>query len=181
MNTEKYFLAVVIPEPFQNQIMGFKEYTFQNFNSKGSLRSPAHITLHMPFEWGAKKEEVLIEVLQQFKFRESFTVQLKNFSCFEPRVIYVDVVKNEQLNHLQKELVNHVKQNLNLLNEVNNKRGFHPHVTIAFRDLNKEKFKLAWEHFKIQTFNAQFLTDSFHLLKHVPGKWEIYKEFKFVP
>lgn len=180
MPTHKYFIALVIPEPFQSQVMAFKEYVREHFNSKGALRSPAHITLHMPFEWKEEKEEMLIETLQQFKFKPAFQVELKNFACFEPRVVYVDVAKNETLNLLQRDLVKHVKTNLGLMNEAENMRGFHPHATIAFRDLNKAKFQLAWSHFKSQTYNGNFPADRFHLLKHVNEKWEVYKEFGLV-
>ncbi len=181
MVIEKYFIAIVLPEPLQQEVMAFKEYVKDNFNSKGALRSPAHITLHMPFEWKSEKEEFLIKTLSEFKFNEEFKLELKNFSCFEPRVVYVDVVKNDTLNQLQKELVKHVKLNLGLMNEAENMRGFHPHATIAFRDLNKAKFTGAWEHFKTQTYSANFSTKSFHLLKHSQGIWNIYKEFGFLP
>ncbi|HXB40835.1 MAG TPA: RNA 2',3'-cyclic phosphodiesterase [Bacteroidia bacterium] len=179
MGIDKYFLAIVLPEPLQQEVMVLKEYVKEHFNSKAALRSPAHITLHMPFEWKSEKEETLIETLQKFKFKETFQIELKNFSCFEPRVVYVDVIKNETLNQLQKELVKHVRLNLNLLNEAQNMRGFHPHATIAFRDLNKNRFNQAWEHFKHQTYNGAFTAGNLHLLKHSPGKWEVYREFPF--
>ena len=136
----KYFLAIVIPEPFQTEIIGLKQYVCDNFNSKGALRSPAHITLHMPFEWKEEKETVLLEKLNEFNFTEPLSIELKNFSCFEPRVVFIDVLQNQILADLQKELVQHVKLNLNLFNQANDRRGFHPHVTIAFRDLKKPRF-----------------------------------------
>jgi 2'-5' RNA ligase len=181
MDTGKYFLAVVLPAPSQSQVMTLKEYVRDHFESKAALRSPAHITLHMPFDWKLKREEELIGVLQNFKFGHALEIELHNFNCFAPRVVYVDVKENEKLDALQKKLVQHVKSVLHIMNEAGNPRGFHPHVTIAFRDLSKEKFRAAWAHFKEQTFRASFQVDSFHLLKHSPGKWEAYKEFTFVP
>jgi len=180
MQVSKFFLAVVLPSPFQEEVMQLKEYVKEHFESKAALRSPAHITLHMPFDWKDSKEELLLQTLQDFKFGTPVNIELNNFGCFEPRVVYVDVTSNEHLSQLQKELVRHVKQNLGLMNEAENMRGFHPHATIAFRDLNKEKFRQAWAHFKDQTYKASFSTNSFHLLKHSPGKWEAYKEFIFV-
>ena len=181
MSIEKYFLAIVLPSPQQEKVMKLKEYVRDHFESKAALRSPAHITLHMPFEWKDSKEESLLQTLQAFKFPSPIKIELKNFDCFEPRVVYVDVVANDLLSKLQKELVQHVKQNLGLMNEAENMRGFHPHTTIAFRDLNKEKFRQAWAHFKDQEYQASFMATQFHLLKHSPGKWEVYREFNFVP
>jgi len=180
MSIEKYFLAIVLPDPYQNQVMALKEYVREHFESKAALRSPAHITLHMPFDWKDSKEELLLHTLQAFKFRTPVSIELNNFGCFEPRVVYVDVTSNEHLSQLQKELVQHVKQNLGLMNEAENMRGFHPHATIAFRDLSKEKFRQAWEYFKDEKYQGIFTSSEFHLLKHSPGKWEVFKEFNFV-
>ncbi len=180
MEVSKYFLAIVLPPPYQNQVMAMKEYVKEDFESKAALRSPAHITLHMPFEWKDSKEELLVNTLSAFKSGEEVRIELLDFNCFEPRVVYVDVVKNEKLDALQKNLVQHVKQNLGLMNEAENTRGFHPHATIAFRDLKKEMFRRAWAHFKEQKYHASFVAREFQLLKHAPGKWEVYKTFTFI-
>ncbi|HKC67076.1 MAG TPA: 2'-5' RNA ligase family protein, partial [Bacteroidia bacterium] len=171
MAIQKYFIAIVIPDPFQAELMSLKNWVKDNLNSKGSLRSPAHITLHMPFEWKEEKETVLINTLQQFSFSQNFSIDLNNFSCFEPRVIFVDVLKNQLLEKLQNELVVYVQKKLLLLNQVNDMRGFHPHVTIAFRDLKKEKFYQAMDYFKTQTYKAVFEVKSFSLLKHTGKEW----------
>ena len=175
MNKAKYFLAVVIPEPFQTEAIRLKQYVADNFNSKGALRSPAHITLHMPFEWKEEKETILIEKLREFIFQETLSIQLKNFACFEPRVI--DVFQNQLLADFQKKLVQYVKLNLNLFNQANDMRGFHPHVTIAFRDLKKPAFYKAWEYFKDQSFEASFTVTGFCLLKQNNNLWEVNHEF----
>ncbi|MEO8760534.1 MAG: 2'-5' RNA ligase family protein [Bacteroidia bacterium] len=179
MGVQKYFIAIVVPQPIQNELMAFKELVKEKYNSKGALRSPAHITLHMPFEWKEEKEDVLIDTLSQFSFKENFIVELKNFSNFGQRVIFVDVVKNDILVQLQNELVNHVKNNLRLFNQSNDMRGFHPHVTIAFRDLKKEKFIQAFDYFKTQTYNASFAATNICLLKHTGKEWLVHKEIYF--
>jgi 2'-5' RNA ligase len=179
MTIKKYFIALVVPEPFQTELMNFKRFIADTYNSKGALRSPAHITLHMPFEWKEEKEDKLINTLQQFSYKEAFTIDLLNFFCFAPRVLFVDVVKNETLIQLQSELVSHAKKNLRLLNQANDMRGFHPHITIAFRDLRKEKFYEALEYFKTQSYQASFKANNFCLLKHTGKEWLVHKEFFF--
>lgn len=181
MGVQKYFIALVIAEPLQAELMSFKELVKDKFNSKGALRSPAHITLHMPFEWKEEKEPNLISILEQFNFNEPFKIELNNFSCFEPRVIFVDVVKNEKLILFQNELVNYIKKNLRLFNQSDDRRGFHPHITIAFRDLKKENFYKALDYFKAQTYNASFEVNSFCLLKHTGKEWLVHKEINFLP
>ena len=43
--------------------MNIKQEFANRFNSKAALRSPPHITLHMPFKWKEEKEVKLIDVL----------------------------------------------------------------------------------------------------------------------
>jgi 2'-5' RNA ligase len=177
MPVQKYFIAIVIPEPFHLDVMAFKQLIAAKYNSKAALCSPAHITLHMPFEWKEEKENILIETLQQFSFKEDFMIELQDFSCFAPRVIFVDVIKNELLNKLQNDLVIYMKRNLCLFNQADDMRGFYPHVTIAFRDLKKQLFYEAFTHFKTQSYNASFKATSFCLLKHTGIEWQSFKEF----
>lgn len=176
---QKYFIAIIPPEPVLSDIEKIKLDISQKYNNKSALRSPAHITLHMPFEMKAEKEKMLIEKISEFSFSIPFKIQLKNFSCFEPKVIFVDVMPNEILSALQKELVYHVKSNLNIFNQYEDKRGYHPHITIAFRDLKKIDFYLANEEYKTKSFHAEFKVNSFFLLKHTGKIWLPHKEFSF--
>ncbi len=176
---QKYFIAIIPPEPVFAEVEKVKLEISQKYNNKSSLRSPSHITLHMPFEMKEEKEEHLIQKISEFKFSSSVTVQLKNYSCFEPKVIFIDVVANETLNTLQKELVFHIKSNLNIFNQYEDKRAYHPHVTIAFRDLKKADFYLANDEYKTKSFSAEFSVSSFFLLKHTGKVWLPLKQFSF--
>jgi len=175
----KYFIAIVPPEPVFSEAEKIKFEISEKYNNKSALRSPAHLTLHMPFEMKEQKEGLLIERLSEFRFSGSFEIELKNFSCFEPKVIFIDVAENALLNALQKQLVFHVKSNLNIFNQYEDKRAYHPHLTIAFRDLKKTDFYLANEEYKGKSFNAKFQVNSFFLLKHTGKIWLQHKEFFF--
>lgn len=176
---QKYFIALIPPEPVFGQIELVKKQVSETYNNKSALRSPAHITLHMPFEWNEDKEELLIQKLSEFKFGKPLDIELKNFSCFEPKVLFIDVVKNESLNELQEELVQHIKINLNIFNQADDLRPYHPHVTIAFRDLKKELFYKAWEEFKNKAFSSVFCSTSLSLLKHTGKVWQLRHNVNF--
>ena len=176
---QKYFIAIVPPEPTLSNLTSIKTELFENYGSKGALRSPAHITLHMPFGWDDEKEEKLTMNLQSFQFNQSVEIELKNYSCFEPRVIFISVSENEQLNNLQKKLVQHCKKNLQLFNQADDMRGFYPHVTVAFRDLKKPTFYNIWEEYENKSFQAQFTCHHICLMKQINDKWEVYKKIEF--
>ena len=132
---QKYFIAIVPPEPLLSSIREIKQAVFDDYGTKGALRSPAHITLHMPFSWEEEKEEKLIAELSDFRDQAAFKIRLKDYGCFEPRVVFINVPQNASLAALQQSLVKHVKQRLQLFNQSDDMRGFHPHVTVAFRDI----------------------------------------------
>lgn len=165
-----------MPEPVLQQVELIKKELYLNYGLKGSLRSPAHITLHRPFEWGEEKEQQLIETLSKFETGIPFTLHLRNFNCFAPRVIYVDVLKHEGLYNLHQRLKYFAQKQLRLFNEVNDLRGFHPHVTVAFRDLRKNRFEEVWQLFKDREFSADIEVNGFSLLK-LENTWEEMRQF----
>ncbi len=176
--TQLYFLAIIPPQPIFDEVLQFKQYFATHHNSKAALKSPPHITLHMPFKWQLRKEEQLIDYLNKFNPSVAdFNISLKNFDCFEPRVIFVDVLENKNLRILQKELSKYVRRNLKIQNADYKDRGFHPHMTVAFRDLKKTEFKVAWEKFNEEKYNADFKCDGFTLLKHNGKHWSEFRKW----
>jgi 2'-5' RNA ligase len=174
---QKYFIAIVPPEPLLSEIREIKEGIFGDYKTKGALQSPAHITLHMPFSFEEEKEAKLISSLESFNFDTLFPITLDNYGCFEPRVVFINVMEEAKLFELQKQLVMHVKRHLLLFNQFDDLRGFHPHVTVAFRDLKKAVFYKVWEEFKAKRYQAEFTCDRFSLLKHQKDGWTVFKEF----
>lgn len=176
--TGQYFIALIPPSPVYEQALTLKNYFRDNYNSKASLNSPPHITLHMPFRWKEKREEKLIDSLQAFSDGvDPFKVCLDNFSAFPPRVIFINVVNNEALDTLQKMVMRFCKRELNLFNANFQAQPFHPHITLAFRDLKKPVFKKAWEEFSTKEYKAEFIADKITLLKHTGKLWAVFREF----
>jgi 2'-5' RNA ligase len=170
MSSNRYFIAVIVPPPFLEEIESIKSELREKHGLKGALRSPAHITLHRPFEWKISKSGELLDKLSEFSFNAKFNIELKNFAFFEPRVIYVDVRPEPSLIQLHEKLASFAKKELGLFNEAEDLRGFHPHVTIAFRDLKKRDFPVVKHEFKNRSFNANFPYSGFSLLR-LKEKW----------
>ena len=175
---QRYFIAIIPPEPISSNVLQIKKEFADNYNSKGALRSPAHITLHMPFLWKEEKEAQLIETLAKFTFASQTKILLNNFGHFANRVIFIDVAKNPDLEDMQKQLVRHAKVYLQLFNQDESMRGFHPHMTVAFRDLRKQEFTKAWSEFQNRTFSAEFPLKDFSLLKHDGKQWNVFRTFE---
>ena len=173
----RYFIAIVLPQPYYDQATELKIHFKDHFRSKASLNSPPHITLHMPFEWRSDRENDLIQTLEKFSAKLSpAEVKLENFNCFEPRVIFINVFHSKELNDLQHQLRQFCKRELGLFNADYKDLPFHPHVTLAFRDLRKPEFIKAWEEFRTGKFEGAFLATQICLLKHEDGKWNVFRE-----
>lgn len=175
---QKYFIAIVPPEPILSEVQGIKSQIFENYHTKGALKSPAHITLHMPFSFEEEKERKLIYCLESFQFDAQFQIVLDNYSCFEPRVVFINVLEQEKLFQLQKQLVSHMKRQLMLFNQADDRRGFHPHITVAFRDLKKVVFYKVWEEYQKKPFKAEFTCHNLSILKHQKDHWTVLKTFE---
>lgn len=173
-----YFIAVIPPVPIYDHALEQKQYFKEHYNSKASLNSPPHITLHMPFKWRERDEEKLEQQLQEFSSNQKpVNIKLDNFSSFPPRVIFINVVMNPELENLQKSLQRYCKRSLNLFNSNYKELPFHPHLTVAFRDLKKPSFHRAWDEFKSKHFKAEFTANKLALLKHNGRVWRIHNEF----
>lgn len=174
----QYFIAIVPPSPVYDDALEQKQYFKDHYQSKASLNSPPHITLHMPFKWREDREADLAQQLNAFAGNfQPFTITLDNFSSFPPRVIFINVVKSEELEQLYVELKRFCKRELNLFNADYKEQPFHPHLTLAFRDLKKPNYQRAWDEFEKKKYRAEFAAKSIALLKHDGKTWQVRQEF----
>lgn len=174
-----YFIALIPHIELREQIKVLKKEIKEQFNATHALRSPAHITLQMPFKSSNEDEPYLINTLQEFAANQNaFMVKLSGFNCFSPRVIFVKVIDYEPIisvhAKLKKVLIEKMQFEENVITQ-----NIHPHMTIASSDLSVETFSGAWGEFEKRKFEASFLTKSLFLLKHNGKFWDIYQEFLF--
>ncbi|MBU2914401.1 2'-5' RNA ligase family protein [Reichenbachiella agariperforans] len=168
-----YFVAIVPEEPVREQVHQFKCEAADRYGSKAALKSPPHITLHMPFQWRDDREDQLLEVMRSFSFdRYPIELTLDGFDFFPPRVVYIKVEENEALRELQKDLCDHIRRELNIFNATYKDMGFHPHMTIAFRDLKKTLFPQVMEDYSQRNFQTKMTVAGFTLLKNESKQWQ---------
>lgn len=175
---KRYFIAVIPPSPVYEQALEVRTYFSDQYGSKAALNSPPHITLHMPFLWKVQKEKDLFTKLQLFSTRyDPLKICLDNYGSFPPRVIFMNVTESDALQALQKDLHKFFKTKLNVFNANYKEQPFHPHLTLAFRDLKKASYHQAWQEFSKKEFKAEFMMDKIALLVHNGKRWDVLKEF----
>ncbi|MFP4340295.1 MAG: 2'-5' RNA ligase family protein [Cyclobacteriaceae bacterium] len=181
MHQEKlYFIGVCPPPDISMEIEMLKQEMKLQFGPKHALKSPPHITLQMPFKRAGSFEFVIKDKLNSFASdHEPFKLQLDGFDRFSDRVIFIKVKNSEPLASLYRELQSLLLHDLAFEKQELNAR-FHPHITIATRDLSKLTFKQAWPAFMNRKFNASFLADRLVLFKHAGKHWEVLEEYKLL-
>jgi len=177
MRNALFFIALIPPGQIADEIMDFKHYSAKKFNSRKALNSPAHITLFPPFRFNEKNlHELFIPLYELAEKTSSFYLTLNGFDHFSNKVVFVKAEHCKNIYELQDELVQKLKA-LMPGNTVSSK--FHPHATVAFRDLDRENFEKAWEYYKTVDYLRVFEANSFFLLKHDGKVWRAINQFKF--
>lgn len=170
------FLAVLPGEEIQEEVTAFKEYARDHFGSSHALKSPPHITLIPPFRWSPDRRRALVEIVSALaRTRSPFYLTLCNFACFRPRVIFVDVEESAELSALQSALAIELAEKLDLKGDRGH--GFHPHMTVAFKDLRRSVFQEAWAYFSQQSYQRTFTVNQISLLRHNGRRWEADRAF----
>lgn len=174
-----YFIALIPPSEIREHVMLLKNEMKDSYGAAHALKSPAHITLVMPFKRQEAEENLLFRSLKNFATEiQAFPIQLEDFDAFPPRVIFIKVLNHQPLIEFRQKLVQKLKTESGFTQEEIGSR-FHPHMTIATRDLPEEQFVLANREFLKRKFNAGWTADSISLLKHQGERWEIFKDFGF--
>jgi 2'-5' RNA ligase len=172
-----YYVAIVCPKKIDEKVFQLKEWMRKQFGCMVALKSPGHITLIPPFWMDEERENELIETLQQFKSNDKPEIQLKDFSHFGDRVLFIHVNENEQLTQLKEQTESHFLENFNGVIK-KDERPFNPHVTIANRDVSPGTFVKAWAHFSKENFEEHFIADTVSVLKLNSGRWDVITERK---
>jgi len=139
----RFFIALLPSQDIQDYANQIKQDFADRYASSGALKSPPHITLQPPFEWADANLPLLEASLQEFaRGQQPLAIPLRGFDAFVPRVIYINVVRSQELLTLQTNLIAYTESNLEIVDQVSKTRPFAPHITVAFRDLTKQNFKL---------------------------------------
>jgi len=135
-----------------------------------ALRSPAHITLVPPFRFEAEAESQLIAALETLNQRAVFNLVGAGFSSFPPRTLFAAIKESAALKLLQCDAVNAFGQFPQVKKET---RTFHPHITIANRDITPSQFNDAWERYRNRSFDASWEAMEVSLLRYGQKKWDV--------
>ena len=174
-----YFVAIVLPTHLDEKVIRWKEWMQRHYNCKVGLKSPAHITLVPPFWMDQSEEQLLINAVASIsKDLSSFVVSTNNFSAFKPRTIFIDLQKSVELEDAKKAVDIFFNREERFAAKVD-ARPFHPHITIATRDLFKKSFYEAWPLFEKEKFIEEWRVEGISVLRHNKKNWDVIYTSQF--
>lgn len=173
-----YLTAIIPPKELSEQIAEIRKEVSERYNVYAALKPPVHITLYRPLTIDDANEEQLIGLLKPVSYgHEPFMINLLNFDSFNIQTLFIAAVKNPLLSNLQKNISAIYSKNKIDPKEIKSNTTFHPHITIAFRDIPPEVFPEIWKEYKNKKFKRSFRVEHFSLLKHDGKQWQPFKEF----
>ena len=171
---------MVLPSPQADTVKTLQNRVHTEYHSRAALRSPPHITLQAPFRLVLDQVGVLKQVLTEFASSYSpVSIELDGFGCFPPRVVFVRVIENQALSLIQHDLIKTLTEHQIVGSGEQALRAFHPHVTIAFRDLIQRHFRSLWGEVEHKSFVDRFTAEGITLLRHNEKIWTAEADFLF--
>lgn len=159
-----YYIAIECPEDINNKVEVLKNYMENNYGCKAARKSPAHLTIVPPFRAEDELQGELMNFISAFSIgMVPFDIRLKDYGQFAERVLFIEVEQpNGPLFALEKECMSEFTDKFPGI-IFGMKPEFHPHVTIATRDIPEGVVALARAFFEENNpmdicFTAQSLT-----------------------
>jgi 2'-5' RNA ligase len=168
-----YFLALVLPGEHDKVVVQYKNHMEEKYGCKVALRSPAHITLIPPF-WmdEATLPELIADTDDVAEQLRRFDLQSNGFDSFKPKTIFIAVKHSVLLNETYAK-VNSFFSGQDKYKMKFDKRPFHPHITLATRDLHKKAYYEAMEYFSSKKFEKQWQVNSLDIMEHNGATWKL--------
>jgi 2'-5' RNA ligase len=172
-----YFIATIPPKEICDEIEIFKRDFAERFGAKEALKNVAHITMKAPFKLPAGQYDYLLQWFDNLSIEESpFGLRLKDFGCFiDNLVIFIKPEPNILLTTLQKSIIRQFVSAFPNIKVSRLELTFHPHITVAYRDLTAGKFADAWSEYRNKKYAASYTMNEFCLLQHNGKKWNIIR------
>lgn len=186
---KKYSLIIYLDKKSNNKIKLIQKKLFNLTGSKSCLKlwNP-HITIGAGVKIKNKEEKQFHRDIENaIKNIKPFKIKIKDYGFmdnwmggklkgFTSYVIYINVIKNKRLQNLFNKIKEKVTDKRNLF------YGpillYNPHLTIAFKDLNKGPFLKAKKMLKKEKFEGQILINHIAIAKeNKKGQWQEYKRF----
>lgn len=175
---DRFLIAILISESLRAKIDALNNRIASKTGFDVSNHSRPHITLHMPFEYPIKKEELLIELLKKLTLNTAaFNLVFDGVGSFNSKNIILKIQENEALMKLQNIIVQEFKTELKIMNGNFRNLPFDPHVTLAGREIRKSEFEAIKQAYQSENLSHEDLIANVVLMKQMGRDWKAHHRF----
>ena len=176
-----YLIAILPPPEVAQRIDHIRKECSEKYQVFKALKPPVHITLYKPVWIGSDREALLIESMRLVgRGSRSFTLNVENFARFDKRVLYLKALSNPEIVALQHQIAT-VFRDQSFDKNAKIDQHYHPHFTLAYRDITPDKFDEIWKEYKDRKFSENFSVVQFSILKHDGKKWQVLEDLSLNP
>lgn len=173
-------IAIIPPQEVYAEVRALQEYIAQTWGPKHALRTPPHITIIPPVSLSSAQTGWLYGMAYAMAGTLTpFQLKLNGFDFFKPRVVYIRPVVSAPLQELHEIWQSALLSKMPHILDTYPPRPYHPHLTLAHKDVTRSQFDLMMNFFNNKTFNANFTVDRFYILSYREQGWEIEREYPF--
>ncbi len=174
-------IAIIPPEPVFSDIRKEQEYIADTWGPKHAMRAPPHITIIPPLALTSSEVGWLFGMANALSGSVSgFTMDLRDYGSFKPRVLYINPLVNHDLHDLYDLWHQSLLAKMPHVLEKYPDRSFHPHITLAHKDVTHRQFDEMWNHFSSKKYRASFRADHFCILQYTGEGWVVEKKYPFL-
>ncbi len=174
------FIAILPSRAVQEEVTTMKQYIAKRWGPCHALKSPPHITLQPPFQWTEARMQELSQCLHALvSVQKPFWVILHGYGAFAPRVFFIQPELSPPLKVLFTKLKERLTREFGSPFDRKDERTFHPHMTLAHRDMEPVVFDQIWADFQKRPYQRAFSVNSLALLQWKGHHWEVREEFPF--
>jgi 2'-5' RNA ligase len=176
-----YFIGINLEGESAEAVDKLRHSIAEKFSVRGALRLPPHLTLFYPFEIGEGGLEIVMRALAEIvRDVRSFPVKVDGFNHFDDRVWFLDVEQSERLLNLSKKLAEMMEVKFGISEDSKVGKGVHFHVTLAYKDVTPEKFKLIADYLSNRNPPIEkFDVDAITLFEKKAENWVAVRQFYF--
>lgn len=171
---QTHFIGVLLPEDITLTLEDCRRYMNQAYGCKSGHKTPIHVTLVPPF---ALQEEFstrdLVSAIEKYVLPQNlgFLAHIENFDAFGDRTIFANVISSEKWTKLRDETVKAILKTCPGCTK-KDQRPFHPHGTIANRDIPLGVMKKALETMNELNLVEDFPVDNITIFERQGFCWE---------
>lgn len=175
MSDRLYFVALVPQDPLFAAIEELKKDIFLHYGEEHALSAPAHLTLMPPFSFEEERIKQVYKALQEIAAAyRPFTILLRGFKFFEPRVMFVHVLQNRSLRYLEPIVWKKLTADFPAVEWKVHTR-FHPHIAVASKMHQEATFFRMQKDFATKPFHGTFPVNDMAILRWEEDHWRVIK------